>query len=65
MVKLTGSRLSGSIGRPVAGVIVIHRRRRLPQLFYVDSGADIYPHSKVRRGPPKIREITTKESLSH
>jgi hypothetical protein len=35
------SGLFGSIGRPVARVIVIHRRRRVPQLFYVDSGADI------------------------
>jgi hypothetical protein len=35
------SGLFGSIGRPVARIIVIHRRRRVPQLFYVDSGADI------------------------
>jgi hypothetical protein len=36
-----GSDLFGSIWRPVARVIVIHRRRRVPQLFYVDSGADV------------------------
>jgi len=35
------SNLLGAIGRPVARVIVMHRRRRVPQLFYVDSGADI------------------------
>lgn len=35
------SGLFGFIGRPVARLIVIHRRRRVPQLFYVDSGADI------------------------
>jgi hypothetical protein len=36
-----GSDLFGSIWRPVARVTVIHRRRRVPQLFYVDSGADV------------------------
>ena len=36
-----GSDLFGFIWRPVARVIVIHRRRRVPQLFYVDSGADV------------------------
>lgn len=35
------SDLFGPISRPVARVIVIYRRRRVPQLFYVDSGADI------------------------
>jgi hypothetical protein len=35
------SDLFGSISRPVARVIVVHRRRRIPQFFYVDSGADI------------------------
>jgi hypothetical protein len=35
------SGLFGFIGRPVARLIVIRRRRRVPQLFYVDSGADI------------------------
>lgn len=35
------SDLFGSVWRPVARVIVIHRRRRIPQLFYVDSGADV------------------------
>lgn len=35
------SDLFGSILRPVARVVVIHRRRRVPQLFYVDSGADV------------------------
>jgi hypothetical protein len=35
------SDLFGSISRPVARVVVVHRRRRIPQLFYVDSGADI------------------------
>ncbi len=35
------SDLFGFIGRPVARVTVIHRRRRVPQLFYVDSGADV------------------------
>jgi hypothetical protein len=36
-----GSDLFGPIWRPVARVTVIHRRRRVPQLFYVDSGADV------------------------
>jgi hypothetical protein len=36
-----GSDLFGSIWRPVARVTVIYRRRRVPQLFYVDSGADV------------------------
>lgn len=35
------SDLFSSILRPVARVVVVHRRRRIPQLFYVDSGADI------------------------
>ncbi len=35
------SDLFGPIWRPVARVIVIHQRRRVPQLFYVDSGADV------------------------
>ena len=35
------SNLLGSIWRPVARVIVIHRHRRVPQFFYVDSGADL------------------------
>ena len=35
------SDLFGFVWRPVARVTVIHRRRRVPQLFYVDSGADV------------------------
>jgi antitoxin (DNA-binding transcriptional repressor) of toxin-antitoxin stability system len=48
------SGLFGFIGRPVARLIVIRRRRRVPQLFYVDSGADITPHSEVRWRSPRI-----------
>ena len=59
------SDLFGSIGRPVARIIVIHRRRRVPQLFYVDSGADIslIPKSVgdllglTLSSPQEIREI--------
>jgi hypothetical protein len=59
------SGLFGSIGRPVARLIVIHRRRRVPQLFYVDSGADItlIPKSVgdllglTLASPQEIREI--------
>jgi hypothetical protein len=59
------SGLFGSIGRPVARVIVMHRRRRVPQLFYVDSGADItlIPKSVgdllglTLASPQEIREI--------
>ena len=59
------SGLFGSIGRPVARLIVIHRRRRVPQLFYVDSGADItlIPKSVgdllglTLTSPQEIREI--------
>ena len=59
------SALFGSIGRPVARLIVIHRRRRVPQLFYVDSGADItlIPKSVgdllglTLASPKKIHEI--------
>ena len=35
------SDLFGFVWRPVARVTVIYRRRRVPQLFYVDSGADV------------------------
>ncbi len=35
------SNLFGSIYRPVARLTVIHRNHRIPQLFYVDSGADV------------------------
>lgn len=59
------SDLFGSIWRPVARVIVIHRRRRVPQLFYVDSGADVtlIPKSVgdllglTLTSPQEIREI--------
>lgn len=59
------SDLFGSIWRPVARVIVIHRRRRIPQLFYVDSGADVtlIPKSVgdllglTLGSPQEIREI--------
>jgi len=59
------SDLFGSIWRPVARVVVIHRRRRVPQLFYVDSGADVslIPKSVgdllglTLRSPHEIREI--------
>ena len=59
------SDLFGSIGRPVARIIVMHRRRRVPQLFYVDSGADIslIPKSVgdllglTLSSPQEIREI--------
>jgi hypothetical protein len=39
--RMEHSDLFGSIPRPVARVVVIYRRRRIPQFFYVDSGADI------------------------
>ena len=59
------SELFGSIGRPVARLIVIYRRRRVPQLFYVDSGADIALIPKAvgdllgltLGSPQEIREI--------
>jgi hypothetical protein len=57
--------LFGFIGRSVARLIVIHRKRRVPQLFYVDSGADItlIPKSVgdllglTLASPQEIREI--------
>jgi len=59
------SDLFGSIWRPVARVIVIHRRRHVPQLFYVDSGADVTLIPKsigdllglTLASPREIREI--------
>ena len=59
------SDLFGPIWRPVARVNVIHRRRRVPQLFYVDSGADItlIPKSVgdllglTLTSPKQVREI--------
>ena len=59
------SDLFGPIWRPVARVIVIHQRRRVPQLFYVDSGADVtlIPKSVgdllglTLASPREIREI--------
>ena len=59
------SDLIGSIWRPVARVIVMHRRRHVPQLFYVDSGADVTLIPKSIGGllgltlasPREIREI--------
>lgn len=35
------SGLFGEIERPVARVILIHRGKKIPEIFYVDSGADI------------------------
>lgn len=35
------SGLFGRIGRPVARVIVAHGAREIPEIFYVDSGADL------------------------
>lgn len=59
------SDLFGPIWRPVARVNVIHQRRRVPQLFYVDSGADVtlIPKSVgellglTLASPQEIREI--------
>lgn len=36
-----GSGLFGRIERPVAKITLIHRKNKIPQVFYVDSGADI------------------------
>lgn len=35
------SGLFGRIERPVAKIILIHNRNKIPQVFYVDSGADL------------------------
>ena len=36
-----GSGLFGRIERPVAKITLIHGENKIPQVFYVDSGADI------------------------
>jgi len=35
------SGLFGTIRRPIAKVTLVNKRNRIPQIFYVDSGADI------------------------
>lgn len=35
------SGLFGKIARPVAKLTLIHRDKKIPQIFYVDSGADL------------------------
>lgn len=63
------SGLFGTIYRPVARIILIHKKIVVPEIFYVDSGADItlIPHSIgeiLDFKNPKPEEITNIRGIS-
>ena len=49
------SRLFGNIYRPVAKLLIIHKNNKVPQIFYVDSGADI---TLIPRSVGEILELS-------
>ena len=55
------SSLFGEIKRPVARVILINKEIKIPEIFYVDSGADI---TLIPRSVGELLQLEDPEGLS-